>query len=209
MDPELLARLHPCVFHSTSESAWPSIQKFGLQSTLQLLDIFGVTEAQRTELLSRPRRESVVLHADGLPAVVIRDQKPMKFIGEKIDPESSLQQYLDAINSRVFFWASRERLERLRDAKEYRGQPQVILCVDTGRLIERYERAIQLCRFNSGAIMQKNHPTRGHRSWLSIADYPYEEYERRYGRGKALAEVTVLDAVPDIEDLLIDVEFVR
>ncbi|GIF20039.1 hypothetical protein BJ973_002056 [Actinoplanes tereljensis] len=44
----------------------------------------------------------------------------MKFIAEKIDPRSSLAEYLAAINSRVFFWASPERLDRLRQAKEYR-----------------------------------------------------------------------------------------
>lgn len=42
---------------------------------------------------------------------------------------------------------------------------------------------------------------RGHRSWLSIADYPYDQYRRRHGRDGALVEVTVLDAVPDILDL--------
>jgi len=44
--------------------------------------------------------------APGLPPAVIRDQKPMKFIAEKIDPRSALAEYLTAINSQVFFWAS-------------------------------------------------------------------------------------------------------
>ncbi|BCJ61741.1 hypothetical protein Jiend_51630 [Micromonospora endophytica] len=47
---------------------------------------------------------------------------------------------------------------------------------------------------------------RGHRSWLPIADYPYAEYRRRYGRDGALVEVTVLDAVPDILDLTHKIE---
>jgi hypothetical protein len=55
-------------------------------------------------------------------------------------------------------------------------------------------------------VTQKNHPTRGHRSWLSIADYPYSEYRRQYGGDGALVEVTVLDAVPDILDLIDKVE---
>jgi hypothetical protein len=38
------------------------------------------------------------------------------------------------------------------------------------------------------------------------AVYPYDEYRRRYGRGGALVEVTVLDAVPDILDLTNKIE---
>ncbi|MFG1777648.1 DUF7002 family protein [Micromonospora sp. NPDC049048] len=113
---------------------------------------------------------------------------------------------LAAINSRVFFWASAERLDRLRQAKEYRTEDQVVLHVDTRALVERHGPRIELRRLNSGAVTQKNHPMRGHRSWLPIADYPYAEYRRRYGRDGALVEVTVLDAVPDILDLTDKIE---
>ena len=55
-------------------------------------------------------------------------------------------------------------------------------------------------------VTQKNHPLRGHRSWLPIADYPYDEYRRRYGRDGALVEVTVSNAVRDILDLTNKIE---
>ena len=55
-------------------------------------------------------------------------------------------------------------------------------------------------------MTQKNHPLRGHRSWLPIGDYPYDEYRRRHGRDGALVEVTVLDAVPGILDLTDKIE---
>ncbi|WP_089296601.1 DUF7002 family protein [Actinoplanes regularis] len=206
MDVEELIERHPRVFHTMSAAAWPSVKRHGLQSTRRLIDLFGLDAAERDRLLSSPRRQSTVLRAPGLPPAVIRDQKPMKFIAEKIDPDSSLADYLDAINSRVFFWASTERLERLRQAKEYRSEDQVVLHVDTRALVERHGPRIELCRLNSGAVTQKNHPVRGHRSWLPIADYPYGEYRRRHGRDGALVEVTVLDAVPDILDLIDRIE---
>ncbi|MEU4242362.1 hypothetical protein [Actinoplanes sp. NPDC026619] len=93
MDVEELVARHPRVFHTMSATAWPSVQRHGLLSTRQLIELFG----------------------------------------------------LDAT--------------------------------------------------------QKNQPMRGHRSWLPIADYPYDEYRRRHGRDGALVEVTVLEAVPDILDL--------
>lgn len=206
MDVEELIALHPQVFHTMSATAWPSVQRHGLLSTQQLIDLFDLDAAERDQLRSAPRKQSTVLRAPGLPPAVIRDQKPMKFVAEKIDPNSSLTEYLAAINSRVFFWASAERLDRLRQAKEYRSEDQVVLHVDTRAFVERHGPRIELCRLNSGAVTQKNHPMRGHRSWLPIADYPYAEYRRRYGRDGALVEITVLDAVPDILDLTDKIE---
>ncbi|WFE26630.1 hypothetical protein O7623_25560 [Solwaraspora sp. WMMD791] len=197
---ELIAR-HPQVFHTMSAAAWSSVQRHGLLSTQRLIELFGLDADERDRLLNAPRRQSTVLRAPGLPPAVIRDQKPMKFLAEKIDPGSSLAEYLAAINSRVFFWATPQRLDRLRQAKEYRAEKQIVLHVDTRALVERHGPRIELCRLNSGAVTQKNHPVRGHRSWLPIADYPYDEYRRRHGRDGALVEVTVLDAVPDILDL--------
>jgi hypothetical protein len=202
---ELIAR-YPRVFHTMSATAWPSVRRHGLLSTRQLVDLFGLDAGERDRLLGAPRKRSTVLRAPGLPLAVVRDQRPLKFLVEKIDPDSSLTEYLDAINSRVFFWAIHERLDRLRHAKEYRNEDQVVLHVDTRALVERHGPRIELCRLNSGAVTQKNHPLRGHRSWLPIADYPYDEYRRRYGRGGALVEVTVLDAVPDILDLIDKIE---
>ncbi|WP_433268346.1 DUF7002 family protein [Micromonospora vinacea] len=97
---------------------------------------WGLETRERDRLLSAPRKRSTALRAPGLPPAVIRDQKPMKFIAEKIDPGSSLAEYLAAINPRVFFWASAERLERLRQAKEYRTENQGVLHVDIRALVE-------------------------------------------------------------------------
>ncbi|MCG5435403.1 DUF7002 family protein [Micromonospora foliorum] len=84
------------------------MRRHGLLSTRQLIDLFGIDVGERERLLSAPRKRSCVLRASGLPPAEIRDQKPVKFVAEKIDPDSSPAEYLAAINSRVF-WASAER----------------------------------------------------------------------------------------------------
>jgi hypothetical protein len=203
---QLVAR-HPQVFHVASAQSWPSIERYGLLSTSALLDLHGVSEAEREVLLRRKREVSTTLKTPSIGVAVIRDQKPLKFINEKIEPDSSLSEFLEALNSRVFFAPNRDRLERLLGAREYRGAPQVVLTLDTWALVDRYETEIELCRFNSGACTQLNHPVRGHRSWVSISRYPYDEYRQRYG-GEALAEVTVRYAVPDVLDFVVDVEHV-
>ena len=192
-----------------SAAAWRSIQTHGLLTTEQLVDMYQVSEAIRASILNRKRETVVIIERQGMPDVVIRDQKPMKFIEDKIDPGSSLRLYLNAINARVFFWPTRDRLTRLLGAREYRGKPQVILHVDTAKLVERHTARVELCRFNSGAVTQKNHPPRGHLSWIPVSEYPYDDFRRRYGRAQALAEVTVRDGVPDVLELVSDVERVE
>jgi hypothetical protein len=204
---ELIA-ICPRVYHVASAAAWTSIQEHGLLTTVELLELFDVPQAQRDELLTRQRTESIRLEAPGRPPAVIRDQKPMKFLEEKVEPGQTIEDFLMAINSRVFFWATRNRLDRLLLAREYRNDEQMLLHIDTRKLVERYEHKIQLCRFNSGAITQMNHPNRSRDSWLSIGRYPYQQYRRRYGRDGALAEVTVVCSVPDVLDLAADVELI-
>jgi len=203
-----LVALHPQVFHVASATSWPSIQAHGLLSTASLLDLYGVGSQERDRLLRHQRKESTGLSMPGGGLAVIRDQKPLKFIGQKIHPDSSLEAFLEALSSRVFFAPTRDRLERLLKAREYRGSAQVVLTVNTRALVMRYEHVIRLCRFNSGACTQVNHPVRGHESWQSISAYPYDEYRRRY-KGQALVEVTVPKGVPDVLDMTTSVEHVH
>jgi hypothetical protein len=106
MDVEQLIARHPRVFHTMSANAWPPMQQHGLLSTQRLIDLFGLDAVERDRLLSAPRKQSTILRAPGMPPAVIRDQKPMKFVAEKIDPDSSPAEYLAAVDSRVFFWAT-------------------------------------------------------------------------------------------------------
>ena len=207
VDVEELIQRVPTVFHMAPATSWPSLQLHGLLSTEQLVNLYGVDDARRASILLRKRETVVTLRHPSMPEIVIRDQKPMKFIDAKIDAGSSLEMYLQAINARVFFWASRERLLRLLGAREYRDQPQVVLHVDTARLLAAHGSRVELCRFNSGAVTQANHPRRGHRSWLPVHDYPYTEYRHQYGAAHALTEVTVVGGVPDVLDLTVQVEF--
>jgi hypothetical protein len=74
MDVEELIMRHPRVFHTMSAIAWPSVQRRGLLSTQQLVDLVGLDAAERDRLLGAPRKQSTVLRAPGLPSAVIRDQ---------------------------------------------------------------------------------------------------------------------------------------
>jgi len=49
---------HPRVFHTMSATAWPSVQRHGLLSTQQLIDLFDLDATERDRLLSAPRKQS-------------------------------------------------------------------------------------------------------------------------------------------------------
>ena len=115
-----------------------------------------------------------------------------------------MPQFLEALNARVFLAATRRRLDRLLHARANRGVPHVVMTLDTAGLLSRHLGSLELSRLNSGAVTQLNHPVRGHDLWRRIADYPYEDYRRRYG--DPLAEVCVPYALPDALDLLVDTE---
>ncbi|WP_139977325.1 DUF7002 family protein [Nocardioides litoris] len=206
MEPEELVRRHPRVFHVAPALAWPSIERHGLLPAADLVALHGVTGARRRDLLESPRRSPALLEAPGEPPALLRDQRPMKYLAERIAPHSSVAQFLAAVNGRVFCWATPARLARLRGARAYRDLPQLVLHLDTARLLERHGDRVGLCRLNSGAIMYPTHPVRGHDVWQPVADYPYDELRRRHGAAGALAEVTVLGPVADALDLVVEVE---
>ncbi|MCH1867331.1 hypothetical protein [Nocardioides sp. CFH 31398] len=206
MEVAELVEKHPRVFHVAAAESWPSIQRHGLLSAEALLDRYGVTGEERDSLLRRPRPRSVTLQDPELGVAVVRDQLPLKFIERLVEPGTTVEDFCLALNARTYLAATRARLDRLLGARAYRGRPQVVLTVDTVALVARHADAVRLCRFNSGACTHLSHPVRGPGSWSTIADYPYDAHRRRYG--DPLAEVTVLGGVPDVTDLVTDLEWV-
>jgi hypothetical protein len=115
----------------------------------------------------------------------------------------SLEQWLDTLNSRVFFWLDTEHLETLLGARAYRDSAHDVICIDTEALVERHAARITLSPINSGATMYKP-PERGSKTFLPIADYPFGK--RRQARGQnAIVELAVNDGVHDIEEVAVRV----
>ena len=55
-------------------------------------------------------------------------------------------------------------------------------------------------------VTQKNHPCVGTDPGCLLADHPFGEYRRRYGRDGAMVEVTVSGAALDILELTDKIE---
>src|SRR5205085_659323 len=74
---DLLADLHPRLYHMASDGSWPSIRRHGLLSTSALLDLFEVVGDEREALESRHRPVTIPIQHPVHGTAWIRDQKPM------------------------------------------------------------------------------------------------------------------------------------
>ena len=109
-----LVRLYPFLFHTVADGSWPSIREHGLLSTAAMLELWAVKEAQRRDLLTTVRSESVVIEHPRLGSAVVRDQGPIHApsLGECLT-DLSVEQWLQKLNERVFFFLQRGQVDGL------------------------------------------------------------------------------------------------
>jgi hypothetical protein len=204
-ETELIERF-PRLYHVTDGDAWPSIRTHGLLSTSALLDLYGVKGPVRVAFESERRATGMILRHGDLPGVLLRDQSPMsdRALLGCLDGMTPRQWY-ETLNSKVFFWTSMRRLQRLLTARAGRDVAQLVLTVDTRCLVEAHRDRVRLSGMNTGSTIRRPLP-RGPNTFLSIAEFPYEERRRTRSPSDALVELVVESAVPDIMDHLIEVD---
>jgi hypothetical protein len=137
----------------------------------------------------------------------IRDQRPLKFIDRCLTDGATQQQFLDALNGRVFFWLTQKRLTTLLNARLYRSSEHTVLHVDTSALLARHGGVAQLAPYNTGSVHVPTAPKRGADVFIDIADYPYDDWRRRRGSSSdPIVELTLPYSVPDIAEFTVRVE---
>ena len=200
-------RLPPLVYHLAEAANWPSIQRDGLLPAAHLLQRFVDDEVERTALLRRQRPRHVVL-ADG---VQIRDQRPL--------PEAALtgclvdltaDQWYAMLNDRVFFWIDPARVNRQLHACGPR--PQVVLTLDTARLVAAYQAQVALSPINTGNARRRP-ARRGAATFVPYAQWVDSGWASEAAalgtsarpRSHAPVELTVAAAIPDAERYIVNV----
>jgi hypothetical protein len=199
-----LLKYFPRLWHMAEDGSWESIKKHGLLSTSKLLDLYDVQGTQRKALESERRPDSVKLGAHGHDGATVRDNKPMtaSALEKCLTPDITPTEWFELLNRRAFFWLSRERLRRLLNARAYRERPQTVLTVDTAKLVAAHRDRIELSPINSGSTIYKPQP-RGGQTFQSIDKYPFDERRKTRTPMASVAELVVLDGVPDIANHLI------
>ena len=201
------ARRFPLLYHMAEFGSWPSIRQHGLLSTSALLDLYEVAGAQREALEARHRPECQRIYHDAHGSAVIRDQKPMTEAGlhKSLRDDLSPREWYEILNEKVFFWVTKERLQKLLGAGAYRKRRHTVLTVDTRGILEGHEQHAVLSPINSGATKPNPQP-RGRDTFKPLDAYPFDEWNRkRHGRDPVV-ELAMTHSVPDIEKFVIRVE---
>lgn len=186
-------------YHLADTENWPLIQRDGLLCANELIARAGLDS-------SRTYRD----HNVQLPTGAwIRDQRPMPpaALARCLDPGLDPEDWYALVNSKVFFWLSRERLERHRAA--CRARPQIVLAIDLPALLARHGARAYVTPFNVGNA-RRNAASRGHRTFVPIESWRTTRWEpeARAGhptrpRSHPPAELAIDHAVPDIMDFII------
>ena len=192
------------VYHLLDERNWAAVQAQGLLSTAGLAERSGPEAVARLGL-QRLQGEQLACGA------YIRDQRPM--------PPAALDRCLAGglraadwyrlLNSRVFFWIDRDRLDRQRRACG--STPQRVLVVDAERMLHVHGQAAAVTPINTGNAMR----AAAARNLSTFVPYPRwvrDAWASEHTGGSSRpashrpVELTVADAVPDILDYIIRME---
>jgi hypothetical protein len=207
MEIDQFVDLYPRLFHMAAEGSWDSIRDNGLLSTESIVDSSGLSLDDRAQILRERRPSSVEFTHPRLGLVSIRDQKPLRI--QFLEPaltDMTVEEWLEVLNNRVFFWPTREKLEGLLGAQQYRNRTQDVITIDTRSLLEVHAEAARLSPINSGATLYPNAAVRGQDTFSRIRDFDYEASRRRRGAASAIVELAVLDGVLDIRHHIESVE---
>jgi hypothetical protein len=185
---------YPRAFHLTHATNWPTILQHGLLSTERLLDLFEITDDVRDKVLNRRRPESVLIEHPLYGRAIIRDQRPLdeSRLARCLTGGISPAQWLRVINRKVFFWVDRKRLIRLGKAAASSQAEQLVLTVDTRRLVTAYEGQMLVSDRNTGTTRPFAHA----RSFDTFR--PLNRNERR-----PIVELTVDSGIHDIANYLV------
>lgn len=188
------------LYHLADAANWLSIQQHGLLSTSALLDLAGMQGEEREQIERQHRAQQLNL-ANG---AIIRDQGPMPpETLERCLREMTPQEWYALLNARVFFWFDVGRLNRMLKANHKR--PQVLMILDTERLLAAYAEQVTLAPINTGNARRRP-ALRGRETFV-----PYQVWlESRWAsEAEALgtrirsgshipAELTITGSIPDV-----------
>ena len=200
------------LYHLAEESNLLSIERGGLLSTSQLLDLAGIRGAERGRLEWQQRLSRTLLPS----GVVIRDQLPMppSALSRCLIDGTRPQEWYALINSMVFFWLDLDRLAR--QARACRPWPQLVLELDAERFLSRYAGQALVTPINTGNARRRP-ALRGRASFVPFASWAnsgwaYEStalgVSLRSDRHRPV-ELVVPDAITEIMDYVVRIRLIE
>ena len=204
MTPAELAQQVPRLYHVTDRDAWPLIERHGLLTTDQLVDMFVANDAEAKRLRTERRTAPVMIHDGPDGRVTINDNLPLHFgnLAPYLDDGLTPYQWLRLLNGRVFFWPRLERGAGFLRAGRRGGREKLLLTFDTEALATAHADRLDLAPINTGSAVRKP-ARRGHATFTPAIAVGWSEWRRLRGRLDTVAEVSVRGGVPDALDHLL------
>ena len=197
MTADQLARRHPTLYHMADARNRGTLRSLGLLSTTALLDRFALAGPDRDAVEAAHRPATVRIPAAGphprLGHAYVRDQRPLdeSALAKCLTGGLTVAQWYRMLNGRVYFWPTRDRLDRMLKVYTPTAE-QVVLEVDTAALCDRHGDAVELSHINSGFASRRYPPARrGADTFVPLAEFVHSARN-------TIAEVTVPYAVPDV-----------
>jgi hypothetical protein len=183
MEKEKLIEKVPFIYHLTDKRNLDFIlQTKMLQSATVLI---SMSDSEKKEVLVSTRRTAHETFKIGQKSVWIRDQRPLNAALDKCLTHGwTRAQYIQLLNSRVFFWPNLKRLKV--HFGRYENEKPIIFKIALKEALQLNPNA-ELCHLNSGAtrplgMLGGKAPERGPNTFL-----PVETYDKGIQK---LAEVT-------------------
>jgi len=187
-----LIQRYPYLYHlAFGPAVWPSIGENGLQSASSLLATWEVPEARRKRLVQTHRGETVILRHRELGVAYLRDQHPMNAkMLQRALTDMTVAEWIEQLNSYVFFSPTIERLESLY--KAYASRPRLVLTLQTESVVRSLKDQVWLSPINTGAVRHIDHK-RGSDTLAPLPAYSH----------KNVAEVAIKGVLPDVRTHLV------
>ena len=208
MTPRELAERHSRLFHATPAGAAQSILERGLYSAKDILHHWEVEPSLSACYLTCRRRLPVPLDHPERGLIVLNDNAPLSEtkLAKVLDDGLTSANWLEMLNSRVFFFVSEAPLCRLKGARLNRERPKDVLVLDTERLALAYGHAMEIVPINTG---NTNHQParRGLSTFAALHGTNYQEWRWRRAKKSpdAIKEVAVRGSIPDIANFVLEV----
>lgn len=204
METDEFCRRYPRLFHMAEADAWPLIQRHGLLSTRALLDLFEIHGPAREHIERRRRADFLPVEHPVHGRALIRDQRPMtdETLAPVLRDALTPADWYALLNARVFFWVEEERLRKLLGT--YRHRRNVVLVLDSARVLAEHAARVTLSSINSGYSRRYAQP-RGLETFRRLVDFPAWKVGADGRRTRTtVAECAVDHALPEVERYLVE-----
>lgn len=190
MTPEQFLNRCKTICHVGPAGVWEQISQHGFQTAEQLIWQADLSDEERKELLSAPRRESVELRVRG-QRVILRDQGPLfarKDLKTVLDSGLDVSDWIRLLNQRVYFFADQTSMQKLLDKYVQMDGAQDVIWLSPLKLLEAEGVRLELTSQNTGAIARRSGAQKTAETFVPLFRFP----DRRP------AEVTALGGFDDL-----------